>query len=62
MEDINIYDGCGIINFNIVKIPFKKLNRLVVAIKCREELSKEPRYCYLKGVYIPFDINNFKSL
>jgi len=60
MENINIYDGCGIINFNETKIPYKKIDGMIVYIKCRENINGETTYSFLKGTYKPFDINSLK--
>lgn len=59
MENNDIYDGVGVIDYNQIQMPLKQVDGMIVTIKSKEYVNGEEKYSFLKGLIKPFDILNF---
>jgi len=57
MENTDIYDGVGIINYDKIKMLYKQTDGFVVTIESRESMNSESKYSFLKGIIKPIDLS-----
>lgn len=62
MNNDNIYDGVGIINYNRFQIPLKQVRGMVITIKSKEHPDNEEKYLFLKGFILTFDLSSFVKI